>query len=311
MYTGFEAMSHQKAPASPQESDAADPGVVRQAGFLSEQSILLADPRARWRGALGASVLAHVLFFGFLYVLARTVPMSSLSPDLPDLTFYDMIWLPQEGPGGGGGGGGNLAKEPPRKIELPGQDKISVPVAKPLDLTAVEQPKPEPPQEQAPTLEIPAVALAAGAQTLPGALDGVLTGSSQGPGSGGGAGTGTGSGIGPGTGPGLGPGSGGGTGGGPYRPGNGVLPPRILREVKPEYTADAMRAKVQGVVELEAVVLPDGSVGEVRIVRSLDAVFGLDQKAIEAVRRWRFVPGTRLGQPVAVLVGIELTFTLR
>jgi protein TonB len=90
-----------------------------------------------------------------------------------------------------------------------------------------------------------------------------------------------------------------------------VLPPRILREVKPQYTADAMRAKVQGVVELEAVVLPDGSVGDVRVVRSLDPVFGLDQEAIRAVRQWRFVPGTRLGQPVAVLVGVELTFTLR
>jgi len=311
VYIGSEAMNDQKASASPQTTDAADSGVVRQAGFLSEQSILLADSRARTRGAFGASVAAHIVLFAILFVLARTVPMSSISPDLPDLTFYDMIWLPQEGPGGGGGGGGNRSPEPPRKIELPGRDKISVPVAKPVELNPVEQPKPEPPQEQAPTLEIPAVALAVGAQTLPGALAGVTSGASQGPGSGGGAGTGTGSGIGPGTGPGLGPGSGGGTGGGPYRPGNGVLPPRILREVKPQYTADAMRAKVQGVVELEAVVLPDGSVGEVRIVRSLDAVFGLDQEAIKAVRQWRFVPGTRLGQPVAVLVGIELTFTLR
>ena len=100
-------------------------------------------------------------------------------------------------------------------------------------------------------------------------------------------------------------------GGGPYRPGNGVLPPRILREVRPLYTADAMRAKVQGLVELECVVLPDGSVGDCRVVRSLDAVFGLDQEAIKAVKQWRFVPGTRLGQPVAVLVGIELSFTLR
>ncbi|MAM85197.1 MAG: hypothetical protein CL472_11100 [Acidobacteria bacterium] len=72
-----------------------------------------------------------------------------------------------------------------------------------------------------------------------------------------------------------------------------------------------MRAKVQGSVWIEAVVMPDGSVGEVRITKSLDRVFGLDQEALRAVRQWRFAPGTRFGQPVPVLVVIELTFTLR
>lgn len=288
-----------------------EPASLQRIGFLSEQSMLLADARARARGAFGASVLAHAVLFLVLFVLARTVPMSSISPDLPDLTFYDMIWLPQEGPGGGGGGGGNRSPEPARKIELTGQDKISVPVAKPVNLEAPQPPKVEPPPETTPSLEIPAVALASGTQPLPGALEGLTTGNAQGPGTGGGAGTGSGTGIGPGTGSGLGPGSGGGVGGGVYRPGNGVLPPRILREVRPQYTADAMRAKIQGIIELEAVVLPDGSVGEVRVVRGLDAVFGLDQEAIKAVKQWRFLPGTRLGQPVAVLVGIELTFTLR
>ena len=87
--------------------------------------------------------------------------------------------------------------------------------------------------------------------------------------------------------------------------------PRLLQEVKPNYTADAMRAKIQGVVTLEAVVNPDGSVGNVSIVRSLDPTFGLDQEAIKTVRKWRFAPGTRFGQPVPVLVEIEMTFTLR
>jgi protein TonB len=62
---------------------------------------------------------------------------------------------------------------------------------------------------------------------------------------------------------------------------------------------------------LEAVVLADGTVGDVRVTRSLDATFGLDQNAINAVRRWRFLPGTRLGTPLPVIVSIELTFTLR
>jgi len=72
-----------------------------------------------------------------------------------------------------------------------------------------------------------------------------------------------------------------------------------------------MRAKIQGTVLLECVVNPDGTVSNIEVVRSLDPTFGLDGQAIEAAKRWRFKPGTRLGQPVPVLVSIELTFTLR
>jgi protein TonB len=72
-----------------------------------------------------------------------------------------------------------------------------------------------------------------------------------------------------------------------------------------------MRAKIQGEVTLEAVVMPDGSVGQVHITRSLDSVFGLDQEAIRTVKQWRFAPGTRQGVPVPVLVEIAMTFTLR
>ena len=110
---------------------------------------------------------------------------------------------------------------------------------------------------------------------------------------------------------GLGPGSGGGTGGGAFRPGAGITLPRVLREVKPQYTADAMRAKVQGTVLLECIVQEDGSVGPVKVVRSLDPIFGLDQEAIKAARNWRFTPGMRQGQPVPVIITIELSFTLR
>src|SRR5581483_1937435 len=160
---------------------------------------------------------------------------------------------------------------------------------------------------------IPARELAAAANELPGAIEappGPPT-LSQGSGSGGGAGTGTGTGIGPGTGSGLGPGSGGGTGGGIYRPGSGVTTPILVREVKPQYTSDAMRAKIQGTVWVECVVKQDGTVGDVRVVRSLDPLFGLDQEAVKAARQWRFRPGLRNGEPVPVLITIELTFTLR
>jgi TonB family protein len=230
---------------------------------------------------------------------------------LPEEPNSQIVWLSEPGPGGGGGGGGNKMKEPPRQAQLPGKDKLTVPVEKPPALEPPKQAKNEPnPVEQ---LNIPAKELAAASTSLTGAIDAPPGTSlvSLGTGSGGGAGTGTGSGIGPGTGSGLGPGSGGGTGGGVYRPGNGVVLPRLVREVKPQYTSDAMRAKVQGTVLLECVVRPDGSVGDVQVLRSLDSTFGLDQEAIKAAKQWKFAPGTRLGEPVSVVVTIELTFTLR
>lgn len=90
----------------------------------------------------------------------------------------------------------------------------------------------------------------------------------------------------------------------------GVTIPRVLKEAKPQYTADAMRAKIQGSVVLECVVLTDGTVGDVKVIRSLDATNGLDEEAIKAAKQWKFAPGTRNGEPVPVMVSIELTFTL-
>lgn len=273
---------------------------------------LIAREAGRFGGAFGVSLATHVAGAALLVFLITYAPNAlDIATDTvaPDLSAYNIVWIPQEGPGGGGGGGGNRSPEPPRKIELPGKDKISLPVAQPVNLETPKETKKEPPPIE--QLSIPALAMASGLQTLPGTLDGVGVTNSQGPGSGGGAGTGRGTGIGPGEGSGLGPGSGGGTGGGVYRPGSGVTTPRPIREVKPQYTAEAMRAKIQGEVWLEAVVLPDGSVGRVEIVRSLDSVFGLDQEAVKAAKLWRFVPGARMGQPVPVLVVISMTFTLR
>jgi protein TonB len=104
-----------------------------------------------------------------------------------------------------------------------------------------------------------------------------------------------------------------GAGGDVYLPGNGVSNPVLVREVKPNYTADAMRAKIQGTVEMEAVVRADGTIDprSIRIVRSLDSTFGLDREATEAVKQWRFSPALRKGQAVASLVTLELVFTLR
>jgi protein TonB len=95
----------------------------------------------------------------------------------------------------------------------------------------------------------------------------------------------------------------------PVRPGNGVSYPRVVHEVKPQYTADAMRTKIQGRVELECVVDTDGSVGDVKVVQSLDAKHGLDDEAIKSAKQWRFVPGSRNGEPVPVVIRIEMVFT--
>jgi TonB family protein len=263
--------------------------------------------RAWWERA-GFSLVVHGVAVVLLGLFLRYAPAGSmLSSPMQSFPFEKIIFLPQPGPGGGGGGGGNRMPDPPRRAQDVGKDKITVPVEKPQP---VPVPQAAPKELPPPGLTIPAVATADSNFTIPGALD---NGSafSQGPGSGGGSGTGTGTGIGPGNGSGLGPGWGGGFGGGAYHPGSGIEIPVLLKEVRPQYTADAMRAKVQGVVIVECVVLPDGTVGDVRVQKSLDPVFGLDQEAIKAAKQWRFVPGKRQGQPVPVLISIELTFTLR
>jgi protein TonB len=267
----------------------------------------------RMQGALGASLLTHVAFVVLVVLAIRYSPAVDASKifNQPDSLSDRIIWLATPGPGGGGGGGGNKSPEPPRMAELPGKDKITVPVVK---TPTLEKPTEKPPdKEPEQDLNIPAKTLAASLEStvIPGAIEGSGPTVSLGTGTGGGAGTGTGTGIGSGTGSGLGEGFGGGTGGGAYRPGSGVESPRLLRDAKPQYTADAMRAKIQGRVEIECIVETNGQCGKIQVVRSLDSVFGLDQEAIKAVRQWRFVPGRLKGQDVPVIITIELTFTLR
>jgi TonB family protein len=132
---------------------------------------------------------------------------------------------------------------------------------------------------------------------------------SHGPGQGGGAGTGAGTGLGDGDGSGIGPGSGGGTGGGPFRPGSGITPPRLLKEVKGDYTDEARRAGIAGNVLLEIIVRRDGSVGDVHLLQGLRG--GLNERAVLAVKQWRFAPAARQGVPVDVVVEVAMEFKLR
>jgi protein TonB len=267
--------------------------------------------RQRLAPAALTSLLAHSAVAVLVLFLVRHAGQTVTGqPMVPEATRQQIVWIAQDGPGGGGGGGGNRMKEPPRPAQAPGRDAITVPVTKPPAFDAPREPRNEPdPIER---LEIPAEALAASRDSLPGALDGPpALSASQGPGTGGGAGDGAGTGIGPDTGSGLGPGRDRGTNGDAYRVGSGVTSPTEIRRGTPRYTADAMRARIQGSVLVECVVETNGVCSSIRVLRSLEPSFGLNDEALKAASQWRFRPGTRLGAPVPVLVTMEITFALR
>ncbi len=126
---------------------------------------------------------------------------------------------------------------------------------------------------------------------------------------GGGGGLGSGGGIGNGRGTGIGNGNGSGVGGaGVYNVGNGVSQPTLVSKVDPEYSEEARRAKYNGTVELAIVVNTDGRAEEIRVVKSIG--MGLDEKAIEAVQKWRFTPGKRAGVAVKTRAVVQVNFRL-
>ena len=237
----------------------------------------------------------------------------------PDVQPVRLVYLALPGPGGGGGGGGLRMPTPPKKAERKGPPKAissPIPARRIPPPVAPPPPKPEPPPppleaKTLPPVMAPVATVVADARNQEGVMKEMPTETppSQGSGSGGGAGTGQGTGLGEGSGSGVGPGEGGGIGGGPYRPGSGVSPPRLLKEVRADYTDQARRANVTGEVVLEIVVRRDGSVGDIRILRRLGS--GLDERAVQAVRQWRFAPATLKGTPVDVIVEVGVEFKLR
>ena len=230
-----------------------------------------------------------------------------------------LVFVASPGPGGGGGGGGLRQKTPPPRAERKGKASLDSPIPqrkapKPIEAAPKPEPPPPPPElksEPLPPVVAPVATVAANKIDHPGVIDepAPKQSESRGPGAGGGVGSGTGTGLGKGDGSGIGEGSGGGMGGGPYRPGSGVMPPRILREVKAAYTEDARLRNLEGEVVLEIVVRRDGSVSDVKLISGLPS--GLNERAIAAVRQWRFAPATRLGQPVDVIVEVAVEFKLR
>ncbi len=211
-----------------------------------------------------------------------------------------LVYLAEPGPGGGGGGGGRRQPLPAPRAEREGTHSLASP------LPARDLP---PPAKMLPPVMAPIASAPSAAKTVDGVMNEAPPQPSLGAGAGGGAGTGQGSGLGEGAGSGVGDGSGGGVGGGPYRAGSGIEPPRLLREVKAAYTDEARRASISGDVELEITIRRDGTVSDVKVRRGLAG--GLNDRAVAAVRQWRFAPARLKGVPVDVIVEVSVEFSLR
>jgi TonB family protein len=250
---------------------------------------------------LAAFAIANIAVRPPAIVVSRVTTMVNVGPVPRSIVF---IARAGDGEGRGGGGGGNRQTGPIRHAEGVGSDAITLRTATPVPTTGATD------SAALPQLLLDARPLASGTSNQLGLpVGGVSFGTSTGPGSGGGVGEGVGTGIGSGTGPGFGSGSGGGIGGGMYRPGGSVAPPRVLTQVKPTYTDDALERRIQGTVILELVVRTDGRPTDIRVIRSLEA--GLDLQAIIAAREWRFEPGRLGGRPVDVQVVLMLDFWIR
>jgi len=267
---------------------------------------------------LALSGSAHALVFAVGMLIATfglrpaTATLASEEPAEP----MRLVFMVTPGPGGGGGGGGRLQRTPPPKAEREGRQALNSPLPQrqPPPPVMPEIPKPVPPPpinaEPLPPIAAPIVTASADKQDRTGVLENTRSpDDSHGAGVGGGAGKGKGTGLGEGDGPGVGAGSGGGTGGGPFRPGSGVEAPRLLTEVKPDYTDEARRRGIEGEVVMEIIVRSDGSVGDVKVLQGLPA--GLNERAMQAVRRWRFAPARMRGTPVDVVVEASVEFRMR
>ena len=249
-----------------------------------------------------SSLLIHCAVIGLIFWIGSLKPVQKMVQQVVPLFAPDLKpYLPEkkaEMHGGGGGGTrapldaskGKLPKIAPRQFTPP---RVDPPENPKLPMTPTIVSEVQPPDVNMPNLGDPLSHLG-----VP----------SNGTGLSGGIGSGIGGGVGSGKGAGTGPGSGGGFGGGAYRIGGGVSPPTVLSKVEPEYSEEARKAKWQGTVILQLVVDEHGLPQQMKVTRSLG--LGLDQKAIEAVSKWRFKPGMKDGKPVPVIATIEVNFRL-
>ncbi len=261
----------------------------------------------------GVSLVVHVFMVAGLIALsimgARAVknaekPQETVTLIAPDLTPELPMTKKKEPSSGGGGGGGDRDKLQAPKGKLPklAMEQITPPAI------VIRNDHPKLPVE--PTVVVPPqLKLASNMPSIGNPLSSIPSGPpSNGTGSGGGIGSGSGGGVGSGTGPGVGPGHGGGIGGGVFRVGGGVTAPRALDTPDPDYSEEARKAKYQGTCVLWLIVDQNGKPRDIKVARALG--MGLDQKAIEAVRNWKFEPAMKDGKPVAVQINVEVNFRL-
>ncbi len=258
------------------------------------------------------SLVVHILLLAGLVAVSimgvkaiqTQKPQDTVTLIAPDLDPQLPITAKKQQTMGGGGGGGDRDKLQAPKGKLPKQamEQITPPAM------VIRNDNPKLPVE--PTVVVPPeIKLANNMPNIGNPMSAIPSGPpSNGTGSGGSIGSGTGGGVGSGRGPGVGPGHGGGYGGGVFRVGGGVSAPRALDTPDPEYSEEARKAKYQGTCVLWLIVGPDGKPRDIKVARTLG--MGLDQKAIEAVRNWKFEPAMKDGKPVAVQINVEVNFRL-
>jgi TonB family protein len=234
--------------------------------------------------ALLLSLSAHGLAFVVFAFLFRSIDQYHRRAPAPATPPPRLVYIAIPRLDSGGGGSARPQDNRSAEKRLP----QLVPEQRPV---AIEPPPAIVPEPEPQAVAAPAVAAEAHADT--GDAPQAGTGDRDRPGSG------------------SGPRSGPGIGDGVFPVGNGVTAPVPIRRPPPKYTTDAMRARLQGVVVINCVVRPDGTCSDIRVLQSLDMVFGLDDQAIASAREWRFTPGTRLGEPVPVQVTLEIAFSIR
>lgn len=263
-----------------------------------------------WKmGALGVAGYYALIIIAIVVavIVGRRIVTAAAAQPKATVTLVDPADIPALKPSktqvGGGGGGGDKDVLQATKGKLP---KFSMQqITPPVVVVRNEHPKLAveptiviPPQVQLASNNMPNLGDPMSHAVLP----------SNGTGSGGGIGSGSGGGVGSGKGPGFGPGEGGGVGGGVFHVGGGVSAPRAVYAPEPEFSEEARKAKYQGVCTLGLIVGTDGRPSNIRVLSSLG--MGLDEKAIEAVKNWKFEPAMRDGHPVRVEIAVEVDFHL-
>ena len=253
--------------------------------------------------AVNGIILALVLYFGAKVFIEKVIQQHETATNV-DVVVFKMLG-PKGPQAGGGGGGGDHSLVDPVKGRMP--KKAEVPITPP-QVQTVDKPKLaiEPAINVQQEIKLPDNP---NLPTLGVTKSANVTLASNGEGSGTGIGTGYGGGIGSGTGNGFGPGTGGNTGGGLYKVGGGISAPVALNSVEAEFSDEARRAKYQGVCLISLIVDAQGNPQNPRVIRTLG--MGLDEKALEAVRKYKFKPAMKDGHtPVPVMITVEVNFRL-